>query len=327
MVAAQRRHARACGFDQRLDNGAGNVVAVQRGVQRRLVAARARVEPVALADAVVERRVRVDVLLERSVVAEKRGAPIGLAAIGRQHGAILRIRHGDLLAGAELDFRELRVGGRERLVRFVRRAGQSRRERHQPLALLVQHVLLLAVHLFNGEAVHRQRGGRVHPGPHGREGNAEQLRTEPRRRFLPSRHQRLHLLAAGIHHVVALVLVVFQAREEIDLVSELAEVVVQLVRRQELRRAAPQGALQCGVFTNPAFQLCVCGFPGRPVRVNVVKTPLVVVRDVGAVSWSGFCRYRHLTMIWGPTGVRPPGQLKKLSLSSPGWPEAGPTPL
>ena len=59
VVAAQRLDAGARRRDQVVDDRARDVVAVERRVERRLVAARARVEPVALADAVIERRVRV----------------------------------------------------------------------------------------------------------------------------------------------------------------------------------------------------------------------------------------------------------------------------
>jgi hypothetical protein len=61
MVAAQRLDARAGRLDQVLDDRGRDVVAVERGLERAAVAAGARLEPVALADGVVERRVGVEV--------------------------------------------------------------------------------------------------------------------------------------------------------------------------------------------------------------------------------------------------------------------------
>ena len=67
VIAPQRLGARLGRLDQVLDDRGRNVVAVQRRVERRRVAARLRMEPVALQHAVVERRVGVDVRLVQLV--------------------------------------------------------------------------------------------------------------------------------------------------------------------------------------------------------------------------------------------------------------------
>ena len=127
VVAAQRLGAGLRRLDQVLDDRGRDVVAVQRRVERRRVAARLRVEPVALQHAVVERRVRVDVgrvqLVERR---ERRGA-IGLVAVGRQNRAVLAVGQRDLGAGRQRDRRVLDVGRRQRRVGVVRRRREAAR--------------------------------------------------------------------------------------------------------------------------------------------------------------------------------------------------------
>ncbi len=297
VVPAQRLDARARRLDQRVDDGARDVVAVQRRVQRGPVAARSRVEPVALAHAVVQRRVGVERLRVRAVVRQERRAAIRLVPVGGQHGAVLAVRHRHLLAGAERDLRKLGVGRRQRLVRLVRRARQPARQRHQPLALLVEHVLLLAEHLLDRKPVQGEVRAAVHPLADRRQRDREEFRAEPRGRLLPARHERLHLLATTVDLVVALVFVVLQGRVEIDLVGELPEVVVQAVGREQLVRPLPERALERGVFADPALQLAQGGFPVRPGRVDVIQTPLVGVVNLGAVPGPGFGFGKHGTMI------------------------------
>ena len=69
--------ALAC-CDQVFDDGGRNVVAVQRGIERRPIAARLRVEPVALQHAVVQRRVGIDGRFVDFVKLVKRRGAIGL---------------------------------------------------------------------------------------------------------------------------------------------------------------------------------------------------------------------------------------------------------
>ena len=61
------------------------------------VAARARLEPVALADAVVERRVGIEARLVGLVQRLERGGAVGLFAARGENRAILAVRHGDRL--------------------------------------------------------------------------------------------------------------------------------------------------------------------------------------------------------------------------------------
>ena len=79
------------------------------------------------------------------------------------------------------------------------------------LALLVEHVLLLAVEILDGEAIDRELRVLRHPLLDGRQRNRQQLRAEPGARLRGLREENLHLLAAGVHLVVALILVVLQS--------------------------------------------------------------------------------------------------------------------
>ena len=92
MIAAQRLDAGSRRLDQVFDDRRRDVVAVQRGVERALVAARARLEPVALADAVVERRVGVEAVLIGLVQGPERRGAIGLLATGGEDRAVLAVR-------------------------------------------------------------------------------------------------------------------------------------------------------------------------------------------------------------------------------------------
>ena len=94
--------------------------AVERRLDRRVVVARPRVKPVALVRAVHDGRVRIEVGLIGAVMRKKREPAVGLIAVGRQDGPVLAVRHRDLLARAERDFRKPGVGRRQRLIRLVR---------------------------------------------------------------------------------------------------------------------------------------------------------------------------------------------------------------
>src|SRR5436305_2026514 len=83
--AAQRLGAGLGRLDQVRDDGRRNVVAVQGGIERRRVAARLRVEPLALHDGVVERRVGVDRAGIHPVKRGEGAGAIGLIAIGREN--------------------------------------------------------------------------------------------------------------------------------------------------------------------------------------------------------------------------------------------------
>ena len=194
VVAPQRLDAGAGRRNQVVDDRPRNGVAVQGRVERGLVAARAGVEPVALADAVVQRRVGVEVVLIGPVVRQEGRAPVVLVVVHGHDRAVLAVGHRHRLAGAERDVRELRVGGRERQVGLARRARQARREREQPFAVLVEDVLLLPEDLRDGKPVERQVGGRVSQPATVSNGIAQELRAEPGRGLLPPREQRLDLL-------------------------------------------------------------------------------------------------------------------------------------
>ena len=96
VIAAERLGACLRALDQVLDDRRRDVVAVQRRLERRPVAARLRVEPVALEDGVVERRVRVDRRREQRVVRGKGRRAIRLIAIGRENRAVLPVGERDL---------------------------------------------------------------------------------------------------------------------------------------------------------------------------------------------------------------------------------------
>ena len=96
-------------------------------------------------------------------------------------------------------------------VAVVRRAVEAAGERHQPLALLVEHVLLLVIQVLDREAIDGEVGVRVHPAADGLERDRQQLRVEPGARLLLPREQDLHLLAPRVDLVVALILVVAAA--------------------------------------------------------------------------------------------------------------------
>ena len=126
----------------------------------RLVAARARVEPVALQHAVVERGVGVLVVGVGLVKRPIGGGAVLLAAIRFEQGAVLPVGQRDPLAVRQRDRRKLHVGRRQRRVAVVRHAVEAAGERHQALALFVEHVLLLVEQTLDRKAIDGEVGVR-----------------------------------------------------------------------------------------------------------------------------------------------------------------------
>ena len=79
---------------------------MQRGLERALVAARPRLEPVALADGVVERRVGVQRRLVGFVQRGEGLLAVGLLVPRREDRAVLAVRDGHFFAGRERDLAE-----------------------------------------------------------------------------------------------------------------------------------------------------------------------------------------------------------------------------
>ena len=75
------------------------------------------------------------------------------------------------------------------------------------------------------------------------ERDLQQLRIEPGLRLLPAREQNLHLLAARVDRVVALILVVAQRREIPDAIGELPELFRQFERIEQAIRTARRACL------------------------------------------------------------------------------------
>ena len=153
LVALVGRDVGARRGNQVLDDGDGDVVAVERGLERRGVAAGTRLVPVALQHAVVQRRVGIERGLEGAVVRLEGAGAIGLHAVGGQQRAVARIGDLHLLAGAQLDRRKAHVRCRQRLVGVVGHARELRGERQQVLAALVEDVFLLPEQVLDHEAV------------------------------------------------------------------------------------------------------------------------------------------------------------------------------
>ena len=247
VVALQGPDAGARRLNQVLDDRSRDVVAVQGGLECARIAARPRLKPVALADAVVERRVGVEAVLIGLVQRAERQGAIGLLAPGGQDRAILPIRHRHVFPGRQSHGLEFRVGGGERPVRVVRRGGEPARERHQSLPSFVEHVLLLTVQILDCKPVEPQRFGFIHPRAHGGQRNFQEFRVEPGLGLLPPREENLDLLTLGANGVVALILVVSQRRKVPDTVGELPERFRQPERFEQLLGATRQRALERGV--------------------------------------------------------------------------------
>ena len=284
VIAPQRRHAGPGRLDQVLDDRGRDVVAVQRGFERALVAARPRLEPVPLADRVVERGIGVQRRFVGLVQRRERLLAVRLLVARRENGAVLAVGDGDLFPVRQRDLGELRVRGRERPVGVVRRRGEPAGERHEPLARLVEHVLLLPVQVLDREAVEAQLGALIHPLPHGLERNLEQLRAEPRLRLLPPRKEDLHLLPPRVDRVVALVLVVLKRWVVPHAVRELAELFGEPKRLQQRLGSLRERALQRRVSIDARFELLVRGIPRLPALEDVPDVPLEMLGDFGAVA-------------------------------------------
>ena len=289
MVALQRRDAGAGRLDQPLDHLGGDAVAVERRLQRRLVAARHGAEPVALADAVVERGVGVEALLEGLVErGEDRGA-VALHAVGGEQRAVLAVADGDLAAVGEAHGGVADVGRRQRRVGLVGEVGEAAGEGEHALALLAEHVLLAAVEVFELEAVEGEAAGavglnriRVHPLVDGGERHLQQLGLEPRARLLPAREEHLHALALGVDGVVALVLVVAERRVVPDAVGELAELVLQAQHGEQRGGALRQRALQARQAVDELAQLVAGLLPLLPAGEDRPQVPAVAGVDLVA---------------------------------------------
>ena len=168
----------------------------------------------------------------------ERGFAVRLLAARGEDRAVLAVRDGDLLAVRQRDRRKLRVGRRERPVGVVRRRGQPARERHQPLAGLVEHVLLLAVQVLDREAVDAQAAPSCSIQPRTvSSGICSSSGLNHDSACCQPREQDLHLLPLRVDGVVALVLVVLQRREIPDAVGELAELFGEPERRRAACRA------------------------------------------------------------------------------------------
>ena len=184
-------------------------------VERRLVAARARLKPVALADAVVQRRVGVEAVLIGLVQRAERGRAIRLLATGGQDGAVLAVRDRDVSRRS--------TAGSSETSRRPSRAPSTRRSAPTTAGSTATSVARLP---------RRARAPAGDRDPRSRSGTAAAARTfvHPRRAPLASgifsssglnqdsacfqrREQNLHLLALRVDRVVALILVVAERRE------------------------------------------------------------------------------------------------------------------
>ena len=284
VIAAQRLYARSRRVDQVLDDGCRDVVAVQRRLQRALVSAGSRLEPVALAHAVVQGRVRVQAGLVDLVQGGECGGAIRLLAPRRQDRAVLPVRDRDLLAVRERDRSKVRIRSRERRIRVARRRRQAARERHQPLARLVEHVFLLPVEILDGETIEREIRVVVHPLPDRVERNQEQLGAEPRLRLLPFGEKNLDLLAPRVHAVVALIFVVPERGEIPDAIRQLPEGLGEAERGKQAFGPLRQRALQRRIPVDPRVELLVARLPLLPALKDVRQIPLVAVIDVSAIA-------------------------------------------
>src|SRR6185436_13382923 len=132
-------------------------------------------------------RVRAEVRFERL-------RAIGLVVARVEHALVVGGRNDDLAAVGEYDLRVLDVRGGKLAVHGARRRVEARGKRKQLLALLVEHVLLLAEILEDREAVRRERRRLAEPLLYGRLRNAQQLRREPRGDRAEPREQRAHAL-------------------------------------------------------------------------------------------------------------------------------------
>ena len=165
------------------------------------------------------------------------------------------------------------------------------------LALVVEHVLLLAVEILEREAVDGELAALAHPLLYCLQRDLEQLGIEPRARLVRLRKEDLHLLAACVDRVVALILVVFQRREIPDLVCQLPDVVGEPHRREQTIAAGRERSLERRVVANLPVELIERLLPRVPVGKNIRKVPLEVIGDYLSLAelrgGSGFGGRRH----------------------------------
>ena len=283
MIAAQRLGPRLRARQQVVHDRRRDVVAVQRRFERRLVAAGLGHEKIALQDGVVQRRIGVDRRVVQMVKLAECGFAVGLVPVRRENRPVLAVGERDV-AGGQPDGRVLHVRGRQRRVRVVRRRREAARERQQVLAFFVEHVLLLAIQILEREPVDLELGILRHPRLDGRLRNRQQLWIEPGARLGRLREQNLHLLALRVDLIVALILVVPQRREVPHFIGELADVVREAQRREQMGWTPRERALQRGILRDLDFQLGVGRLPGVPVSENIGQQPLEAVRNLRAVA-------------------------------------------
>ena len=247
---------------------------MERGLERRRVAARLGVEKIPLEHGVVQRGIGIDVRLEDLVILVERRRAVALLAIGREDCAVLAVCERRVGAARQRDGRVPDVSRRERRVRVVRRRGQPARQREEVLAFLVEHVLLLTIEILHRKPVDRETRLLAHPALHRRERHLQQFRIEPGRGLGLLCEQDLHLLAPCVDLIVPLVLVVPQRREVPHPVLELSNLIPKLQRRQELARTIAQGTLQRGKARDLAVELFVRPLPRAPIGKDLRQIPL-----------------------------------------------------
>ncbi len=287
-VTLQRCSALARGLDQVRDHGGRNVVAVKGGVQGGRVIAGLRREPAALEHTVVDRRIGVGgggIGLEISL---ERLRPVRLVVVGLQHRLVGPGCEGGFLAVTERDLRELDVRGAEFLEDRRGCLVETRGEGHQPLALLVEHVRLLAVVVEDRELVDAQRRGGGDPLLHGRLRDGQQLGREPCRRGAELREHRADPLELARDLLVAGVHIALELRIPVDLVLQHADLVKGLVGLQHGLRAALERALQRGKGVHLQFHVLHAGVPRSPVGIDGRKFPAVLLGNFSADAGFGF---------------------------------------
>ena len=141
--------------------------------------------------------------------------------------------------------------------------------------------------LFQGKPIHRQRRTLRHPAPHLFERNLQQLRAEPGGRLRILGEENLDLLLFRVDLIVALILVVPERGEVRHLVLELTDIVAQLQRRQQVRRAAGERALKRRELGDLGIELRVGRLPLLPAGEDVREIPLERRRDVGTFPLRG----------------------------------------
>ena len=240
---------------------------MQRRFERARVTAGARLEPVTLADGVVERRVGVERRLVGVVQRREGLLAVRLLAARRENRAVLAVRDRDLLAVRQRDLREPRVGGRERRVRVVGRLRQAARRATS--------------------AVRRPRRARAPAGDRGSRSRNDRARAPGSVAIQPRTVSIGICSSSGLNHdstcfhrakrictcwrralivVVALIFVVLQRRVIPHAIRQLPERLRLAERLEQRRGALSQRAFQLGVFVDAGLELLVGGVPRRPSR-------------------------------------------------------------